>query len=887
MKTSRPLVYFVVVLLALITAVVGCRPEEDPVEGDVGERDTEPGEPDAEEDVSEDPRFDYGAHDPYELVPFQPHVDSLNGHPDVEGEIPGFDEVRVGRIMEDTGFEGVWSHCRVGDFVLVNSVVRVCIQSETTNRYETFTGGKFVDARRHGQEGEDVLDMVKPLLDFGTVTGDNVEVVRDGTDGVAVLRVTGWDIDLAHLAGVLGRSLLPERSIEVVTEYRLEPGSAAVEMVTRFRGPATDNYTLAIGDWFAYGDRAQPWTPGRGLAAGGGARPWMGAIGDGYSFGLVFEDTATPLGVAGSQGIPWAELRIEQALITHSQPAVIRRWFMVGDGSIDSLRIMAAELRGEELEGQEVTVEIVDEGGQAVVGAEVLVYDDDGTEVTLGHSDEQGEVGFFLEAGEYLASVYGFAGPLMVERDLVVGSAETVTLEVPEVAQVLLSVNDADTGAALSSRVRFSHGELGTWSEYALKGELSTTLPVGEVTMVVTRGLEYDLHQSTVSVGAGDVMTLNAMLTRDVNTDGWRAGDFHQHMEPSIDSRVSVYRRVKENATQGVDLAVATDHEVVTDMQPAIDALGLSDELSTFPGIEISPLYAHYNLYPVPYRPDLRGRGSIELAYREDREVHIRRMPEIISMARNFETDPVVQMNHPRNNSGMLNHVEFDPELGPDEVTHPDFTVDIDTIEVINRLGDVCQVMADWAGLLNAGYRITGLGNSNTHGDNGEAGTPRNYMRMDRGPGEIDGEIVREVLRAGQVTVGTHGFIEFTDGRLPGDEVVVEGGTVSFNVRVTTPSWAQIDEVHVIVNGQVVETMGRTGAAGSNVDFEGTIEVEVEEDSWVVFWGGGPQPSAPIPVARPNIVFTNPVFLIAEGSTWEAPGVGPVDVSAIDTGYCN
>jgi hypothetical protein len=231
--------------------------------------------------------------------------------------------------------------------------------------------------------------------------------------------------------------------------------------------------------------------------------------------------------------------------------------------------------------------------------------------------------------------------------------------------------------------------------------------------------------------------------------------------------------------------------------------------------------------------------------------------------------------------------VEFDPELGPDEVTNPDFTVDIDTIEVINRFGDVCQVMADWAGLLNAGYRITGLGNSDTHGQNGEAGTPRNYMRMDRGPGEIDGDIVREVLRAGQVTVGTHGFIEFTDGRLPGDEVVVEGGTVSFDVRVTTPSWAQIDELHVIVNGQVVETIGRTGAPGSNVDFEGTIEVEAEEDSWVVFWGAGPQPSAPIPVARPNIVFTNPVFLIADGGSWEAPGVGPVDVSAIDTGYCN
>lgn len=887
-KTMAPRRWMSLCLMTTLCAValLGCR-DDDPIDGDdVGVEDVDPNADVApDDDADAGPPFDYSAHDPYELVPVQPGVDAVNGDASAEFEIPGPGEVRVGRIVSDTGFEGVWSHCRIGDFLMVNSEIRVCIQSETTNRYETFTGGKFVDARRHGQNPEDVLDMVKPLFDFGTATAESVEVVRDGSDGVAVLRVTGKDTDLAHLAGVLGRTLIPERNVEIITEYRLEPGSVSVELVSQFRAPLGRAFDLAVGDWFAYGDRARAWTPGSGFGLANVPMPWIGAMGEGHSFGLVFEETASPLGVASSQGIPWAEMRIVQADIRAATPAVIRRWITIGDGTLDSLRSEAAALRGEAFAAEAVAVQVRTDGGSAVAGAEVLIREE-GTPITVGITDDEGNLTLYLEEGEYTATISAFAGPLMVERSMTVGSGEVV-LNLPETAGLGMSVTDEDTGEPISSRVRFSHPDLGTWSEYALKGSLQTRLPVGEVTVVVTRGLEYDLHSSTINLAGDDVASLGVTLKRDVITDGWRSGDFHQHMEPSIDSRVSVYTRVMENVTQGLDLAVATDHEVVTDMGPAIEALGLSDELSTFPGVEISPVYAHYNLYPVPYRPDLRGRGSIELAYRDAGEVTVRRMPEIISLARAFETDPIVQMNHPRNSSGMLNHVSFDPELGPDAVTHADFTIDIDTIEVINRLGDVCKVLADWSGLLNTGHRITGLGNSDTHGRDGEAGTPRNYMRMDRDSGDIDGDIVRTVLRAGQVTVGTHSFIEFTDGTLPGDEVQVSDGSVTFDVRVTSPSWAQAEQLHVIVNGTVVETINRTGNPASNVDFDESITVDVDEDSWVLFWASGPQPSAPIPVARPQIAFTNPVFLRTGAGDWTAPGPQPIDVSPINTGYCS
>lgn len=877
------------VFLALLLFCLGC-PGEDPVEGvDVGPQDDVGTNGDDVEQNSTEPEGPFVIEDPYDLVPYQPNVDTRDGHPDIEAGVPGVEEVRVGRIAgEETGFTGVWSHCRSGDFLLSNSEIVVCIQNETTNRYETYTGGKLVDARRHDQPpGEDVLDMIMPLIDIGTATSDNVEVIRDGSDGVAVLRVSGQDIDLAHLAGVLGSRIGQQRSLQVVTEYRLLPGSTAVEIVTLLRAPQGQTYSaLRVGEWFAFGDRARGWTPGSGFGIASSSMPWTGAMGDGHSFGLVFEDKATPLGVMALQGIPYAEMQTDTLVVRHSEYTAYRRWFVVGDGSIDSVRRAAAEVRGEDLPGQAMTVRVNDDDGVAMSGVEVVVRQD-GSSITAGVTDDEGELELWLETGSYEAVLSDFAGPLAVERPFE-QTGDDVVLTLPQVARLKVEVQEIGTEAPITSRVRFTHPDVGTWHEYAVAGHLDTIVPAGQLQMIVTRGMEYDFFEVGLDLEPGSSNEEMVSLLRGVDTDGWRSGDFHQHMEPSIDSRVNVHVRVLENASQGVELMVPTDHEVITDLQPVVDKMGLGHELSTFPGVEISPLYAHFNLYPVPYRPHLRGRGSIELAYRPDREVFLRRMPEIIAMARQFETNPIVQMNHPRNSSGMLNHVSFDPELGPEAVTHEDFVIEVDTMEIINRYGDVCQILADWSGLLNAGHRITGLGNSDTHHANGEAGAPRNYMPLDVAPGEITPELASQALRAGQVTVASHAFIDFGDGTLPGDEVAVDGqGLASFNVRVQTPDWSEAQTLFVIVNGSVVQTIERTAEAGARFDFDEIIEVEVEEDSWVIFWADGPRPTAAVPQRKEVIAFTNPVFLTTGAGDWQAPGVQPLDLAAINTGYCS
>ena len=866
-------------ILGLVVAVfaLGCQDEQ--VDGE------------SNQDAGEDePRELFEIDDPYGLVPFQDGVDKADGHPDVNQGIPADDEVRVGRIHgEETGFSGIWSHCREGDFVLENSEIAICVQEESTNRLETYTGGKLVDVRRQGDEeaGDQVLDLIMPLvIDLATASARSVEVVRDGTDGVAVLRVTGRDIDIAQITGVTSNRWHDSSGLRIQSEYRLEPGSSAVEMVSVYTPPLGQTRNHQIGDWFAYGDRAQAWTPGVGLGLENEEMPWVGAFGDGYSFGLVFEGTAAPLGLADQFYVPWAEMRVEQLEMTSEEPGVYRRWFAVGDGTLDSVRTLAAELSGESLEGTPTEISVVDAASEPIEDARVVVFDGDEA-ITAGYTDATGSVELLVDDGTYRAEIREVAGPLEFDEEIAI-DGDPVTIELPEFATVEFEVREAATDELISARVTFEDDDYGSWFQYAIGGTLTTRVPATELTTMVNRGMEYDLYRQPVDYSASTDEVYSVELVRGLDTDGWRSGDFHQHLEPSFDSRLHVDTRVKENVTQGVELAVPTDHDIVSDIRPAIERLGVGSEISSFPGVEISPLYAHFNLYPVPYEPSQRGRGTIPLAELDtDGELQMPRMPEIVETARGFSTDPVVQMNHPRNDSGMMNHVGFDPESHPDEETHDDFAIDIDTIEVINRYGDVCSVLADWSGLLNAGMNVTGLGNSDSHDPDAEAGVPRNYLTMDLEPGDIDADTTRQVLRDGQVTVASHAFIDFTDGTLPGDEIDVgDDHSASFELRVQTPDWAHAERLHVIVNGSVVDTIERSAEDGARADFEETIDVEVDEDSWIVFWAEGPEPTAPVPRSKDVISFTNPVFLNVDGDSWQAPGPRSLDLDPIGGDYC-
>ncbi len=129
----------------------------------------------------------------------------------------------------------------------------------------------------------------------------------------------------------------------------------------------------------------------------------------------------------------------------------------------------------------------------------------------------------------------------------------------------------------------------------------------------VSRGPEYDVFTKEVSLKPGGVETVVAKIERTVDTTGYLAGDFHLHAAGSIDSGLELDRRIKSAAAEGLEIAVSTDHNYVTDYGPAIRQTQMEQFVNSTVGLELTTFEAgHFNAFPVARDLDSMSRGSIK-----------------------------------------------------------------------------------------------------------------------------------------------------------------------------------------------------------------------------------------------------------------------------------
>ncbi|MGM0554840.1 MAG: CehA/McbA family metallohydrolase [Myxococcota bacterium] len=873
---------FLPVLLCAVLVCSACSDDENNGTSDTGQADAADTMADAGEDADTVDDADAGdMPGPLDRTDPQPDVapDGLDPTADLSAG-----EVRAGKITSsDTGFTGIWAHCKEGDFKLYNSDIAVCVEGQATNRMEMFTGGKLLDAQRVGGPTQDVLDGLFPLAGFGTMEAQSVEVIRDGSDGEsAVIRVEGLDVPMAYVIGVIPGLFDERKGLEMSLEYRLEPDSDTIEMVTWYTNVQDGRRVFQIGDWFGWGDRARLWTPGAGFGALSSRYKWMGGVGEGHSYGWVVEESASDLGLQ-AQGLPFVASQARGGALQSGEEAAFRRWFVVGDGTLDYVRRRAGELTGDEVGGEMRTILVETEAGDPVEGKWVTVSNDDGA-LTAGMTDENGETELMLPSGELIFTVESWdgAGPVETTQDV---DGTAVALELPTPGRIQITASDTN------DEPMHTYVELrgdGNWNGVALDGEHVLTVEPGTYRVSGMHGPEWEGASVEVQVAAGEAKSADLVLEHSLNTDGWLSADFHQHMEPSPDSAAHIEARVKENVGLGVEFAVPTDHDVVSDLQPFIDALGLTQDIGTFSGVEISPLATHVGLYPMDYAPDERGRGTVALAVLEDGEPARRVIPEVVDIARTLESDPIVQLNHGRrDSSGMLELVGYDPEVGPDIIADNRFFTSFDTMEIVNRFENTCKLFRDWSGFLNYGLTPTGLANSDEHGLSGSTGTPRNYLMVDKAPSDVTEADIRGALRDGRVVAGANGFIEIK-GANPGDLIESNGDPVDLSVRVQTPSWASATNLVTVVNGTEVDAVSASDDPARIEDFNETQTITVTEDAWVVFFAYGPNATGPTASGAQTVLFTNPVYIDVDGDTdsdgnkFEAPGLGTIDVPTVD-----
>jgi len=408
---------------------------------------------------------------------------------------------------------------------------------------------------------------------------------------------------------------------------------------------------------------------------------------------------------------------------------------------------------------------------------------------------------------------------------------------------------DPDDGAALNvAHVR--------------NGALTRPVPPGRYRVIADRGFEYSVADVLVDVEADQRAYVSVQIERVVDSSGWVSADLHLHASPSPDAPQSLEERVLSLVAGGVEVGVATDHNRVTDYAPTIEALGLRGRVASIAGDEVTTEempFGHFNVFPLE-------SGSPALVYK-------RTYPQaVFAEARSRRPllgRTLLQVNHPRmGDIGYFDVTRMDrDDIGAFTKRTPWASLDFDAIEVYNgddavSVAQVRQVMKDWLALIDAGYRSTATGNSDSHrAVFHEPGLPRTYVAMkSESLDPFDQAAFVEALHQGRAFVSGGPFLRFDIGGA-GIGDVVAPGIRDAHVTVDAPPWMEITYVEIIQKGKPGVRIEGPFAAGAHAA-EVTTSVDLRPGDWIIAIAGGSRDMDPL--FRRGVVpfsFTNPIYV--------------------------
>ncbi len=445
--------------------------------------------------------------------------------------------------------------------------------------------------------------------------------------------------------------------------------------------------------------------------------------------------------------------------------------------------------------------------------------------------------------------------------------------------------------------------------------EKSVILAPGKYRVTASRGPEFSVHQTTLTLSSGQETKLSIDVPqRVVNTPGYMSADFHVHSGQSFDNNLGTKPRLKSYVAQGAEILVATEHDTIYDFTDLIESMGLASKLKTVTGTELTTELGnptvpfglgHANIFPLKVQALLPRRGAPK------HENH--RWRDVISELRVNGDRPLVQLNHPLGekagavSAGLyFSHLavagkSFDPSLALSEAPNNvmieadsetgvrDIDFDIIEIENGNRWGERYEATRDaWFALLRQGIPIVAAANSDSHGvGNGElAANVRNMVFT--GANELSDYKESEFLqgiRSGNL-YGTNGpllEVSLNGASLGGLASGLtnqqsadsgEGKHVPHNavlsLRVNAAEWMRVNHYKLYINGELESEASLT--VGENL----ILPLMMSEDAFVTVEVMGPITALSKEVIGnvPPFAFSNPVFFDANGDReWTPVGM--------------
>jgi hypothetical protein len=395
---------------------------------------------------------------------------------------------------------------------------------------------------------------------------------------------------------------------------------------------------------------------------------------------------------------------------------------------------------------------------------------------------------------------------------------------------------------------------------YLGNGRGDFKLPLGTYTIFVGRGFEYGLWSKRIVVSGVEKNPIKIELEREVDTRGWVACDTHVHtLTFSGHGDATAEERAITLAGEGIELPIATDHNVIIDPLAPAKATGMDRFFTPVVGDEVTTSHAHFNIFPI----DAGARVP---------NFRINDWPELMKELRGTAGVKVVILNHPRNIHNRFQPfaaTSFNAQTG-ENLRGPEFS--FDAVEVLNSSAlqsDWMLSFRDWMALLNYGYRVTAVGASDCHDVSRYiVGQGRTYIAVDDSDvARIDVGKACESLLAGRASVSMGLLAEMKVKNKFEVEVTVQG-----------PSWTAVDQVQVFANGELIrdEKFEAITRPGIKKQLKFNLEKRVK-DFYLVAIASGPPVAGPywrIPKPyqptsttwKPRVVgATNPIWVDADG----------------------
>jgi len=350
---------------------------------------------------------------------------------------------------------------------------------------------------------------------------------------------------------------------------------------------------------------------------------------------------------------------------------------------------------------------------------------------------------------------------------------------------------------------------------YTANGLAQLGLRAGNYKIIAGRGFEWGIDSANLSIKKGSRDKLSLTIHREVPTEGLASCDTHVHtFTYSRHGDATIEERMITTAGEGIELPIATDHNLQIDYRPTLKRLGLEKFFTPVIGNEVTTSVGHFNIFPVPADKPLPNH-------------RLTTWPEIIASIRTVPKVQAIILNHGRDLHsnvrplGPANHIAVTGE------NLHGWKFGANAMELINSGAtqtDMMQLVHDWFGLLNRGYRVTPVGCSDSH-DVGRhfIGQGRTYIQCpDGNPGAIPVDLAVRNFVAGRVIV-SYGLLTTIEvnGKYRMGDLAPATKPVQVEVTVRGPSWTRANVVELYANGQRIKTVAIPESKQPGIKWQG------------------------------------------------------------------